>query len=143
MNKIDKINWDEIIENKLDEIRDKVKEMITGASNGTTPYQQDLYIYPDGKLHIYPNRSGNSWLEDNHKVLWVCQGPSWWTNWETVEGSEGRAEEINAYVDTFMEYSIPDKAKELMDEQERRQREREEDEAAWAWVLANLQGGQS
>lgn len=67
----EKVNWADVIENNRDEI---VDTLISMAKNACGRPQQDLYVYPDGSLTIFDNVGGNSWIDDNHFVVWTTKG---------------------------------------------------------------------
>ena len=106
-----KTNWTDMINNNAEAIRAKVAEMIADASAGFAE-QQDLYMYPDGDLHLFANPGGNSWIDDDHEVLWTC-APGYTWDWETEAESEDRAEEIDTNVDWTMDYITDTRAAEL------------------------------
>ena len=104
MNKVEKINWNEIIESKLDEIREKIKEMLTAVSEGCEGHQK-LYLYEDGSLTVLYSASDNEWLEGDLMQVYSL-GPAWeFDVWQTdADDKEERTEEIEFFADEAIEY---------------------------------------
>ena len=65
------VDYGELIEKN----RDKIADMLVDKAHdmfGT--YEQDLYIYPDGKLSWFDNVGGNSWQNVPHYVVFSTGG---------------------------------------------------------------------
>lgn len=59
----------------FDEIRDEFIEMLISFAKEARQYQTDVYLYVDeatntGELYEFTNVGGNSWLDDDHYVLY-------------------------------------------------------------------------
>ena len=82
------VDWKFVIEKNKDRIIDALIDL--GKEAYGRP-QMDLYLYPDGELTVFDNVGGNSWLDDDHLVIW------------TTAGYEFADVDDNIYTDDFIE----------------------------------------
>ena len=58
-----------------DELRKEFIEILKQFDKDMNEYQTDVYLYVDddgnGSLHLFVNVGGNSWLNDDHYVLYI------------------------------------------------------------------------
>lgn len=82
-----------------DEILDKLKQF-DKDENG---YETDVYLYVDddlnGRLYDFTNVGGNSWLDDDHYLLWVDKQryETGWSNYFTEVSEIANALEMSEY----------------------------------------------
>ena len=82
------VDWKSVIEKNKDKILDALIDL--GKEAYGRP-QMDLYLYPNGELTVFNNVGGNSWLDDDHLVIW------------TTAGYEDANVDDNIYTDDFIE----------------------------------------
>lgn len=56
---------------------DKVIEAIKRLERSNPQFDIDLYLYPDGSVYEFENCGGNSWLDDEHKVIYTANHEFW------------------------------------------------------------------
>ncbi len=81
-------DWKSVIEQNKDKIIDALMDL--GKQAYGRP-QMDLYLYPDGEIEVFNNVSGNSWINDDHLVIW------------TTADYEYTNVDDNIYTDDFIE----------------------------------------
>lgn len=87
-------------------------------SNRNTPYQVDLYYYPDThKFSEFGNIGGNSWLDDDHITVYSVN------NEFSEEWVQGRIRETAAYYKEHVSEIVDQIRDELMQEVELRRAE--------------------
>lgn len=82
--------------------RNEIIEAIKALEKSDPQVQTDLYLYPDGTTEEFINVGGNSWLDNEHKVVYHTDHSTWddeamdnMTDWDI----ENEADEI---VDFFI-----------------------------------------
>lgn len=111
-----------------DELRDELIIMLKEFDKSGNQYQTDVYLYVDtemntGSLYEFVNVGGNSWLNDDHYILYIDK-PHYET-WEDMIGFESE-EEWNEFVDNDPNNYYPEKADEIIREFDRELKYREE-----------------
>lgn len=59
------VDWAQVARDNYD----KIEEVMEDVHLQNFPYQVDIYLYPDGEVDYFENVGGNSWLNDDHKVV--------------------------------------------------------------------------
>lgn len=59
------VDWAQVARDNYD----KIAEVMEDIHLQNLPYQVDIYLYPDGEVDYFENVGGNSWLNDDHKVV--------------------------------------------------------------------------
>lgn len=59
------VDWAQVARDNYD----KIAEVMEDIHLQNLPYQVDIYLYPDGEVDYFSNPGGNSWLNDDHKVV--------------------------------------------------------------------------
>lgn len=65
------IDWKSVIAQNKDKIIDALMDL--GKQSYGRP-QMDLYLYTDGEIEVFNNVGGNSWINDDHLVIWTTNG---------------------------------------------------------------------
>jgi hypothetical protein len=103
----------------FDEIRDEFIEMLISFAKEARPYQTDVYLYVDestntGELYEFTNVGGNSWLDDDHYVLYIDRQHNenvfnWYNDIDELAYAIGISEEqLIAETADFVELDIDD-----------------------------------
>ena len=66
---------------------DKLIDEMIALEKFDPTYQIDLYIYPDGETLHFVNTGGNSWLDDNHVVVYSCNHEYGWDECRDEDGN--------------------------------------------------------
>ena len=101
-----------------DELRDELISYLKYFDKEENKYQTDLYLYVDtetntGTLYEFVNVGGNSWLNDDHYILYIDK-PHYET-WEDIYGFESK-EEYDEFVDEDPDNYYPEKVFEIVSE---------------------------
>ena len=99
-----------------DDIRNELISYLKYFDKECNQYQTDLYLYVNsedntGSLYEFTNVGGNSWLNDDHYVLYK-DAPHYQT-WE-VYWCDGTKEEYDEFVDEDPDNYYPEKADEII-----------------------------
>ena len=67
------MKYSEIAKNHYDEIIEAIKRL----EKSHPMFDIDLYLYPDGTTYEFENCGGNSWLNDEHEVIYTANHQYW------------------------------------------------------------------
>lgn len=101
--------WIDIIESNRDKL---VNELIDLGKDACGSYQKDLYLWDDGRITVFDNVGGNSWINsDDYIVVWSTRG----YEYDTIEDladidtddfirilNDYTSDDVNDYVTTWL-----------------------------------------